>query len=398
MSNSPRPPSAPAIESLYVAVGEGCSPVDYAGKTPVTGKIALIKRGTCTFTAKALLAQTQGASAALIYNNVAGDFSGSMEKMNIPVAGISDTNGAYLVGFTDATTGLSTHTVLLDPNATVLAGRVTGFSSRGPTGDYRIKPDVVAPGNTVTSSTSKVGIPTQSMADPSGYTTAGGTSMATPHVAGAAAILRQAHPGWTPFDVRLALMNTARQLIDPADGKPYSVQDQGAGLIDVLGAVNTKGLLAVKRPDLGAVATEGSYSFGQVENIGGTITFFAFQGPSQTDTLTLAKPVTIPAGASAMVNYATYYDTEPTFDFGYLQASRDGKAWTVIDRVDGLSTGWAKRQADLSSFAGGAAYIRFRYASDSIFDLGLYEGWYVDDVSVSTADWKTIAEPTATSR
>lgn len=578
MSNSPRPPAAPAIQSLYVFVGEGCTPADYATRTPVSGRIALIARGTCTFTAKALLAQTQGAAAALIYNNVAGDFSGSMEKTNIPVAGISDTNGAYLRGFTDAASGLSTHTVLLDPNAAILAGRVTGFSSRGPTADYRIKPDVVAPGNAITSATSKVGVPTQSMADPSGYTTAGGTSMATPHVAGASAVIRQAHPAWTPFDVRLALMNTARQLIDPADGAPYSVQDQGAGLIDVLAAVTAKGQLFVRRTDLGATATEGSYSFGQVENYGGTITrtttftlrdlsgsartyqlafqpgdgkgrggegralpaagftatlggtsltvpangsasvtfsvtvdgsrladgdyegrlvatapdqtlaapvfyravhrkaapfgapvlsgpaestngtiplswtapaaalgyrlqearnpntvifrddaesglgkwtvggttpvawtssllranspthsFFAFQGSNQSDTLTLAQPVTIPAGMSASVSYATYVDTEPTFDFGYLEASRDGRSWTVIDRVDGFSNGWIQRTADLSSFAGGSALIRFRYASDLIFDIGLYEGWYVDDISISTADWATIAEPAGTS-
>lgn len=577
MSNSPRPPT-PGIQSLYVAVGEGCTPADYAGKTPVAGKIALIKRGTCTFTVKALLAQEQGAAAALIYNNVSGDFSGSMEQTTIPVAGISDTNGAYLVGFTDPGTGLSTHQVLLDPNATILAGRIAGFSSRGPTGDYRIKPDVVAPGNAVTSSTSKVGIPTQSMANPSGYTTAGGTSMATPHVAGASAILRQAHPAWTPFDVRLALMNTARQLTDPADGKPYSVQDQGAGLIDVAGAVTTKGLLYVKRPDLGATATEGSYSFGAVENRGGTTTrsttftlrdlsgaartyqiafepgdgkgrggegralpaagftatlgstsvtvpangtatftfsvavnggvltdgdyegrivatatdqtlrapvfyraihravapfgapvlsgpaesttgsypltwtapagavgyrlqearnpnnviftddaeagiaakwsvggatpvawtnsilrqasgaqsYFAFQGPNQSNTLTLKNALPLPAG-SATATYWTYVDTEPTFDFGFLEASRDAASWTVIDRVDGFSNGWIRRDADLSSFAGGNVYLRFRYASDLVGDVGLYEGWYVDDISVSTADWRTIAEPTTTS-
>jgi len=127
-----------------------------------------------------------------------------------------------------------------------------------------------------------------------------------------------------------------------------------------------------------------------------TKSFLAFQGPSQSDTLTLKAPIALPAG-SATATYWTFVDTEPMFDFGYLEASRDGTSWTAIDSVDGNSGGWIRRDADLSSFAGGSVYLRFRYASDSVIDVGLYEGWYVDDVSVTTADWKTIAEPATSS-
>jgi hypothetical protein len=459
-----------------------------------------------------------------------------------------------------------------------MAGQLAGFSSRGPTADFRIKPDVVAPGNAIQSATSKVGVPTQSMADASGYTIAGGTSMATPHVAGASAVLRQIHPAWNPFDVRLALMNTARLLTDPADGKLYSIQDQGAGLIDVAAAASTKGLLYVSRPDLGALATEGSYSFGEVENQRGSITrsgtfrirdvsgtartyaiswspgdgkgrggvgralpaagftaalstasvnvpaggeatftltvtadgsvladgdyegrivasapdqvlrapvfyrsahravapypapvldnpadsdngtiplawtsvpsavgyrlqeatnpgtavftddaesglgrwtvsgttplawsssqmkarsptqsFFALQGPSQDNRLTLTAPVQVPAGASASLSFWTFHDTEPDFDFGHIDASADGSNWTELASLTGLSAGWVRRDVDLSSYAGGPVYVRFRYTSDTIVDAGLYEGWYVDDISISTANWTTIAEPTTNS-
>ena len=581
MSNSPRPPT-PAVQAPYVYVGEGCTPADYAAKASVIGKIALIKRGTCTFTVKGVLAQSEGAAAALIFNNVAGDFSGSMEQTDIVVAGISDANGAYLVGFTGAD-GLSSHQVLIDPNPETIAGRIAGFSSRGPTKDYRIKPDVVAPGNAITSATSKIGIPTQSMANPSGYTTAGGTSMATPHVAGASALVRQAHPAWSPFDVRLALMNTAKLLTDPDDGKLYSIQDQGAGLIDIPAAIAAKSFLYVARPDLGASATEGSYSFGQVENVGGVITkrvtftlrdisgvartyalaflggdgknrggegralpaagfsaslsaasvtvpangtatvtltvtadgavlrdgdyegrlvatasdqtlrapvfyraihrataafpaptltapaesetgsytlswntvspavgyrvqqarnpgttifsddaeaglgkwtvagttasnapnpaawtqsplrahgggssFFAFQGPNQNNTLTLATPLTIPAGSAAALSFWTYVDTEPGFDFGYIDASHNGTSWGVVGSVNGFSNGWVKQDIDLAGFGSGPLYLRFRYVSDTVFDAGLYEGWYVDDISVSTSDWATLADTWAT--
>jgi minor extracellular serine protease Vpr len=572
-SNSPAP-GQPALQSTYVYVGEGCTPADYLGRATINGRIALIKRGTCTFTSKAILAQEQGAAAALIFNNVAGDYSGSMEKTRIVVGALSDVNGAYLVGFT-GTDGLSTHVVMLDPVPVTMVGQIAGFSSRGPTADFRIKPDVVAPGNAVMSATSKIGIPTQSMVDPSGYTIAGGTSMATPHVAGASAVLRQIYPAWNPFDVRLALMNTARLLTDPADGKLYSVQDQGAGLIDVAAAASTKGFLYVARPDLAALATEGSYSFGEVENQrgivtrsatfrirdvsgttrryalswspgdgkgrggvgkalpasgfkaalspssvrvpaggeasftltvtvdgsmlaegdyegrvvataadqllrapvfyraahrsfaphpapvldtpadstdgtirlawtsvpdalryrlqeatdpgsgifsddaesgtgrwsvsgtadtvswtssqlrahGGTASFFALQGPDQDNQLRLTTPVTVPAGTSASLSFWTFVDTEPDFDFGHVEASADGTSWTELANVTGYSGGWVRQEVDLSSYAGGPVYVRFRYVSDLIFDAGLYEGWYVDDIAISKANWSTIAEP-----
>lgn len=580
-SNSPVPPKIPPIESLYVYVDLGCTPLDYAGRASVAGRIALIKRGTCTFTQKALLAQELGAVAGLIFNNVPGDFSGTMAQTRIPVGALSDTNGAYLIQTTFiGADGLSKHTVFFDPDSVVIAGRVTGFSSRGPTDDYRIKPDVVAPGNAVTAATTKVGPPLVSMASPSGYTTAGGTSMATPHVAGAAALLRQVRANWTTFEVKAALMNTARQLADPADGKLYSIMDQGAGLIDAYAAATTKGLLqgCAVTPKGKLDCVQASHSFGHVENNGGVVTrkaifrirdvsgnartyqlifepgdgkdrggqgralpaagfdvslkttsvsvpangaaaftltvtvdgsqlaagdyegrivatapdqtlrapvfyravhlaaadrnpprladpgdrsstgdytltwskvrkavgyrlqeatqvttvfaddaesgltnwtvggtagpvawsssdlrthsggrsFFAFQGPDQSNTLTLSKPITLPAGTPTL-SFWTYYDTEPQFDFGYLEAGRDGTNWTVLGSVDGFSDGWVKKDFDLSAFAGGPVLLRFRYRSDLIFDAGLFEGWYVDDISVSSANWTTIAEPTNTS-
>ena len=288
-SNSPVPPADPIVEGPFTYVGEGCTPADYATKTPVQGRIALIARGTCTFTSKTYLAQALGASGALIFNNVPGDYSGSMEQTTIPVGALSQENGQYLVSLI-ADTSLTgsgdsgEHKVRFEPQPQVISGQIAGFSSRGPTDDYRIKPDVVAPGNAVTAATSKIGIPTQAMASPSGYTTVGGTSMATPHVAGAAALLRQLHPGWSTFDIKNALMNTARLLLDPRDEKPYSVMDQGAGLIDVYAAASTKGLLTATNKwfvedgddvdtDPDAMAAEiGSFSFGEVENYGGRVT------------------------------------------------------------------------------------------------------------------------------
>ncbi|MFD5828333.1 S8 family serine peptidase [Lentzea sp. NPDC060358] len=93
------------------------------------------------------------------------------------------------------------------------------FSSKGPrTGDSGLKPEVTAPG---------VGIVAAAANTNGGHVAASGTSMATPHVAGAAALLRQEHPEWTPAQVKSALATTAR----PTAG--VSAFDQGHGRIDV---------------------------------------------------------------------------------------------------------------------------------------------------------------------
>ncbi|HBC47006.1 MAG TPA: hypothetical protein DCZ43_08170, partial [candidate division Zixibacteria bacterium] len=101
---------------------------------------------------------------------------------------------------------------------------VANFSSRGPSAcDYStIKPEVTAPGVGIRS-TSRTG----------GYTIMSGTSMATPHVAGAVAILRQFNPQATPTEIKLALMNSALDL-----GQPGEDNDYGWGLIDIRRAID----------------------------------------------------------------------------------------------------------------------------------------------------------------
>ncbi|WP_067807305.1 S8 family serine peptidase [Actinomadura formosensis] len=108
-------------------------------------------------------------------------------------------------------------------------GRLAGFSSRGPRkGDSAVKPDITAPGVGIISAWAK-GTPA---ADPVGtsYRRASGTSMATPHVAGAAAIVAQRHPGWTGEQIKAALMNTAKPTAAPFL--------RGAGLVDLAHAVS----------------------------------------------------------------------------------------------------------------------------------------------------------------
>ncbi len=102
---------------------------------------------------------------------------------------------------------------------------ITSFSSRGPsscggTGSLLIKPEASAPGNNVRSSQFS-----------NQYGTLSGTSMAAPHVAGAIALLREAHPTITGYEAKMALYNTAVDLGDPGEDNVY-----GMGIIDVYAA------------------------------------------------------------------------------------------------------------------------------------------------------------------
>ncbi len=192
------------------------------------GKIALIRRGSCTVTTKIRNAQNAGAIGVLISNNVAGDpvamaHDGTDPKPTIPAAMISKSDGAAM-----RSAAPSTVTVDDSQQKEFLTGSVdiiAGFSSRGPTPfTARIKPDVTAPGVNVYSS-----VPN------GGFALFQGTSMATPHVAGSAALLRQLHPRWSPQDIKSALSSSAkRPVFDHVNGTAaVTVMDRSTGRIDL---------------------------------------------------------------------------------------------------------------------------------------------------------------------
>lgn len=108
------------------------------------------------------------------------------------------------------------------------ADQLTGFSSRGPrVGDGGVKPDLTAPGAEITAAASTASdVEAQHPSGTPGYATLDGTSMATPHVAGAAAILAQRHPDWSGERIKAALTGSAKP-------GPYSAYQQGAGRADV---------------------------------------------------------------------------------------------------------------------------------------------------------------------
>jgi subtilisin family serine protease len=229
----------------------GCSLAGDTSPFPagsLTGKIALIERGTCNFSEKVFNAQRGGAIAVFIYNNAANGESIAVmgagvhaDDVTIPSWLMRRSDGLNTLAFATAHPGTSAAKFDYTPHQSPNAGDVmAGFSSIGPTEDRFLKPDVVAPGVDVVSSGYGVGdfpIPF------TGFGSASGTSMAAPHVAGSAALLLQLHPNWTPAQVKSALMTTATEDVwtNSNQNVRASVLARGAGRIDLTKA-GTPGL------------------------------------------------------------------------------------------------------------------------------------------------------------
>ena len=206
-------------------------------KGSVTGKILLADRGACTFISKAERAFIGGAAGLILIDNRFGE--ANPIPVRLPLAGgmISDLEGKQVRAYLAAHNGQAQVRVTsgIQEIPTNRGGIITSFSSAGPTDfGHMLKPDISAPGLDVLSSTPPATIG-------STFAVFAGTSMATPHIAGAAALLLQRHAGWTPYQVKSALMASA----GPAWGDTARTQEAavllgGAGLANVLAANDPK--------------------------------------------------------------------------------------------------------------------------------------------------------------
>src|SRR5881396_3590343 len=200
---------------LFDTHSNGCTSVDPAA----SGKLAIIDRGTCTFSQKVANAKAAGAVGVVIINNVAGDPIAMGRTAgfddDLPAVMIGKNEGAALRA-SGATTALADATFqefITPENKDILAG----FSGQGPTAvDFAVKPDVVSVGVNVLSSITCVGKPAGCPGDGSGWAFFQGTSMSTPHLAGSAAVLLQLHNDWTPAQVKSTLVNRADLVIKDA--------------------------------------------------------------------------------------------------------------------------------------------------------------------------------------
>ena len=246
------------------------------------GKIVVIDRGTCTFSTKIRNARDAGASGALVVNNAAGDPAamgqdGTADQPATPAVMLARSDRGAIrsaaAASAIATVSGTSFAEVLTNNENFLAG----FSSRGPANLLDIKPDVCAPGVNVLSSILH-----------GGFAMFQGTSMATPHVAGSSALLRQLHPAWTPAQIKGALVGTASRDSRLATTNPQNI---GGGVINLAAATSTAAVLEPATLSFRKIEPES----GQSKTIAVTLTNVG----SASQTFTASAAVT--AGASTGV-------------------------------------------------------------------------------------------------
>lgn len=262
-----------AAAVIAPANGIGCDPF---AANAFDGKTALISRGSCEFGVKALNAQKAGASFVIIHNNSSGGnspmgMSGGVvgDQVTIPVISVGYSAGLELTAFsaahpTDAQLTINT----TGYQAGSIPDLIASFSSRGPSTRNSLKPDIAAPGVNIMAQGYTVGATGEDRH--LGYGQVSGTSMASPHVAGSAALLRQKYPTWTNDQIKSALMSTSKYMnIWNFDGSPAQPTDMGAGRLDIGAAMNPGVILNPPAADFGLVYT-GTAKLGreiQVTNV-----------------------------------------------------------------------------------------------------------------------------------
>nr|WP_167285111.1 S8 family serine peptidase [Lysobacter alkalisoli] len=222
------PGTTPLVVSPGIDTGnDGCAAFA-AGQ--FQDAIAVIRRGTCAFSDKTNNAEAAGAIAVVIANNAAGITTPSVPGTSIPAFMVFQDDGDAVRDFAAANPG--TTTAAIDYPATVIPGDpdvLAAFSSRGPAGFDLLKPDLTAPGVAILATIA--GDTLTGFEDAIGLIS--GTSMASPHQAGAAGLLRQLHPTWSVPEIKSALVMTGHQDVLLEDGQtPANAFARGGGRVE----------------------------------------------------------------------------------------------------------------------------------------------------------------------
>jgi minor extracellular serine protease Vpr len=248
------------IKNADGSLSLGCGVAAFGGPLP-PNTIAVVNRGTCARVAKAIFGQQAGAAAVVMVNNAGGfpPFEGPITSnpddgtpfnVTIPFLGVKgpatgSTDGAKLQLVADGTATTVAAASITNPNFTGFAS----FTSGGPrTGDSGLKPDVTAPGVSIISTAIGTGNAGAAMS---------GTSMASPHVAGVAALTRQAHPTWKVEDIKAAIVNTGR----PSGVLGYGTSLGGTGLVQPASSTATQVVARSEGQKFGASLNFGFAEF-----------------------------------------------------------------------------------------------------------------------------------------
>jgi minor extracellular serine protease Vpr len=331
---APEPPTSGSAPIAVPANEIGCSA---SGGIPgnMAGKVVLIRRGTCTFAEKAMNAQNAGAAGVIIYNNVPGRFTPTVAPapVTIPVVAVSDAEGVKIANLLRSgavnMTWTAEHGSFINPTG----GLISSFSSYGLSPDLDLKPDLGAPGGLINST-----YPLEL----GGYATLSGTSMASPHVAGAVALLLDADPHIRARDVRTILQNAADPHLwnlAPDYGLPDSVHRQGAGMLDIDDAILRTASVTPSKIAVGESQT-GPKSFPvRIQNL-----------TRETVTYHMTVADAVSTGGS---------DNAPTYWYGPAQVTADTWMFTLPPRASRVVNVTIAPSADLPDGAVYGGYLTF---------------------------------------
>lgn len=346
----------------------------------VTGKIAVVQRGGLNFGTKAENASKAGAAACIIYDNVNGAIiNAALESFFIPTVTVTKIAGAKLAAASEKKVSFSKENYGLVDNP--IGGGVSSFSSKGPAPDLTIKPEISAPGGGIRSSV---------LGANNAYEVYSGTSMATPHMAGEAALLRQYieknYPdvkGEALGDLVNSLLMSTASPSRELDGTYYPVRRQGAGVANIANAIESGAYLSVegsKRPkaEVGS-SKDGVYTYtATVHNMTGEAKSYT------VDTIAMIETITVINGE----NFASNSNRDLTADevtITYTGLTADNK---ITAPANGEATFSVKieltaagKQAYQDNFPNGSYVEGFTFltadegVSLSLPVLGFYGDW-----------------------
>ncbi|TWT03584.1 S8 family serine peptidase [Planomicrobium sp. CPCC 101079] len=307
-------------EYELVSVPEAGQEKDYEG-LDVKGKVAVVALGRIVPEEKIRTAKAQGAVAVFLHNVRRGE--GAPEASGLFIGDSFDFIPAFDLSQTD---GEALRAQLKDTKGTVTFGdfktaktkgdEVHVTSSQGPsTPNFDIKPDVVAPGTRILSTKPMYKADYPNADYTNAYTRDSGTSMSAPHVTGIAALLKQAHPDWTPFDIKVAMSNTAKNL----DKENFDVFAQGAGRVEAYQAAHPEALAYAQ--DQAVQNQSGAL----VDNPKGTVTF-GNQSLKEKN-LSVAKKILVKDITGKGGDYKT--TVEVTKAFGDAKVTVDKPSFTL---------------------------------------------------------------------
>eukprot|EP00977_Amphora_coffeiformis_P018886 scaffold6781_cov204-Amphora_coffeaeformis.AAC.1 len=198
----------------------------------LTGKVALIRRGACNFVVKIQHAKAVGAVGVIVYNDGVDDSRMGLVTMDVEGTTLPSIFVEYNTGNEIVQALAAGETPLLSIVGASLENSVAWYSSRGPNDRFStsvIKPDIMAPGTRILSASTPYAAGAEGDSGRNDFGLLSGTSMAGPHIAGAMALLAEAHPEWSVSVMKSAILTTARhedlvrQVYPPVPASPFEI-------------------------------------------------------------------------------------------------------------------------------------------------------------------------------